>query len=273
MRVGCRHDDFNRNGILNWVQRSVGLFSSEAIVLKTYPLGNSDKIVVAYTRKYGKLRGVAHGARRIKSRFAGRLEPFNWIEILYFEKQNRDLVTIDKIDLIQSFSSRVGSYRCFLQLNYLAELLFETIPDKEPNDSLFRLLLLVLPEVVDPLGSDLAQLYFEVWHLKISGLFPSSRSCWQCGANLLLAEQVFFNSKSNRFYCSSCRESSYDNLPLKSYHLLRQILKRPLNELILENNTSSARNDLARIVQGMLQQSFERNFESLMLINAEAHLN
>jgi len=71
-----------------------GLWDStcDAVVLQTYPLSETDRIVIAYTRKYGKLRGVAHGAKRIRSSFSGRLEPFYWIELCGHEKENQELI-------------------------------------------------------------------------------------------------------------------------------------------------------------------------------------
>ena len=111
----------------------MSLLQSDAVVIKTYPLGEADKIVVAYTRKYGKVRGVASGARRMRSRFLGRLEPFSWIEISAFEKENQELIRIDKVDLIRSFGLLHGNYRCFLQLNLLGELVIETTPEREPS--------------------------------------------------------------------------------------------------------------------------------------------
>jgi DNA repair protein RecO (recombination protein O) len=251
----------------------LGLLSSEGVVLRTYPLGNSDKIVVVYTRSQGKLRGVAKGARRIKNRFAGRLEPFNWIEMVCFEKENRDLVSIDKIELLKSFSSKVTEYRCFLQLNYLAELLFETTPEREPNDSLFRLLLLVLSEMHNPLRSDLAQLYFQVWHMKISGLLPPSKSCCRCAATLLKEEPVFFSSKGDGFYCSACKDNSYTSVATKSYQLLNQILRKSLVDLVEETDCIAAREELARLIEEMVEKTFERKFECLSLIREESHIH
>jgi DNA repair protein RecO (recombination protein O) len=265
-----RRDDIAASFVVvDWRVSALGLLTSEAVVLRTYPLGNSDKIVVVYTRNHGKLRGVAKGARRIKNRFMGRLEPFNWIEMVCFEKENRDLVSIDKIELLKSFSSQVRDYRCFLQLNYLAELMFETTPDREPNDCLFRLLLMVLAEMQNPLRSDLAQLYFEVWHMKISGLFPPSKSCYHCAVPLLNGQQVFFSSRMNGFYCSGCKENSYDPVASKSYQLLHQILRKSLVDLV-EESSIAARSELARVIEQMVEKAFERRFECLSLIRDES---
>ncbi len=160
-----------------------GLCSSEAVVLKSYPLRESDLIAVLYTRRYGRVSGVARGARRSKSRFAGKLEPLSWAELVFFSSKSSDLVTIDSADLIDSFSQRTHDYRCLLQLSFLAELLADTTPEREPSDAVFRLALLVLPHLTQPATADLAQLYLEVWYLKLAGLYPAHRHCHQCQAS------------------------------------------------------------------------------------------
>lgn len=249
----------------------VSLLQSEAVVIKTYPLAEADKIVVAYTRKYGKLRGVARGARRLRSRFAGRLELFSWIGISAFERENQDLVQIDKVDLIRSFGLGCGNYRCFLQLNLLGELLIETVPEHEPNEPLFRLLLLVLPEIQDPTRSDLAQLYFEVWHLKLAGLFPSYRTCGQCGVSLFNAADVFYSSALNMFLCGNCKGKALPSISSKSYQLLHHVLTEPLGHLNGSFGlTDGDSRDLADMVETQLQRSFERRFDCLTLVRNQS---
>jgi len=80
-----------------------GLCSTEAVVLRSYPLRESDLIVVLYTRRFGRVSGVARGARRSKSRFAGTLESLSWAAAMFFSKKNAELVTIDSADLSESF--------------------------------------------------------------------------------------------------------------------------------------------------------------------------
>ena len=67
---------------------------SDSIILKTYPLGEADRIVAFFSRDHGKLRGVANGARRMKNRFGASLEPLAHSRLMFFEKENRDLVRI-----------------------------------------------------------------------------------------------------------------------------------------------------------------------------------
>ncbi len=250
----------------------MGLLRGDAVVLQTYPLSETDRIVVAYTRKYGKLRGVARGARRMRSPFLGRLEPFHWIEFCGYEKENQELIKIDKADLIRAFGFQLPDYRCFLQLNVLAELLLKTIPEREPNEPLFRLLLLVLEEIRNPNRSDLAQLYFEIWHLKLAGLFPASSSCVQCGLSLEGVAQVFYVSPFHGFFCSSCKHGSSHSLSSGSYRLLCTILRKPLgqitsSELCLEKPSLDG---LSGMIEVLLQTNFERSLNCLQLAHSES---
>lgn len=251
----------------------MGLRSSEAIIIKTYPLGNTDRIVVAYTRSYGKLRGVAAGSRRLKSPFSGRLELFNWVEMLFFGEEHKDLLRIDKIELLRAFGANLPDYRLFLQMNYLAELLLETTPDHEPNDPLFRLVLLVLDSMQDPINSDLALVYFQVWLLKLAGLYPAARVCATCQVPLAPADRVYVGIASPGFYCSTCKGESVGVLSSESYGLLTEILRRPLNEIRHDTTKGLSFKDLSRITEEMVQLSFERRFESLALIKSELNRN
>ena len=244
----------------------MSLCSSEALILRTYDLGNADKIVVAFTRIYGKLRGVAQGARRLKSPFSGRLERFHWVEMIFLEKEGQELVKIDRVELLHAFATNLTEYRSFLQLSLMAELLFETTPDREPNDPLFRLLVLVLEEMQDLTRSDVALLYFLVWYLKISGLFPPIKSCAHCGLSLLDASRVFYPIDLQSFYCSSCSGSHCQAISPGSFHLLNQIVNKRLKLIEGELAGEAQYTELQRILDRMLRQSFEREFESLTLL-------
>lgn len=250
----------------------MGTLHTDAVVLQTYPLSETDRIVILYSRGYGKLRGVARGARRIRSSFSGRLEPFHWIEFFGYEKENQELVRIDRAELIQCFGLRMTSYRAFLQFSVLAELLLKTTPDREPNEPLFRLLLLVLPEMKDQRRSDLAQLYFEVWHLRLAGFLPASSDCCHCHADLLASSGVFYSPLSNGFFCPSCKQGSGYSLSSSSYGLLHAILRKPLAAVVSVEtwDGQSCQDELSRVIEHLLRNNFERSLECLHLVHSES---
>src|SRR5262249_62007070 len=78
------------------------LHKTEAFVLRTYALKEADKICVFLTRDHGKLRGVAHGARKLRSRFGSALEPFTEVALTYYQKEARELVSISTCDILRS---------------------------------------------------------------------------------------------------------------------------------------------------------------------------
>ena len=90
------------------------LLESDAIILKTYPLGEADRIVAFFSREHGKVRGVANGARKMKNRFGASLEPLTHSRIQFFEKENRDLVRIQSAEILDSPMALyiVGSHSC-----------------------------------------------------------------------------------------------------------------------------------------------------------------
>src|SRR4051812_2867377 len=83
---------------------------SEAFIIQTYPLQESDLIVSFLSRDFGKLRGVARRARRPKSPFGSSFERLSKVRISFFHKENRELVSIDACDLLQSQFSLIGQY-------------------------------------------------------------------------------------------------------------------------------------------------------------------
>jgi DNA repair protein RecO (recombination protein O) len=246
-----------------------GLCSSEAVVLRSYPLKENDLIAVLYTRRFGRVSGVARGARRNKSRFAGKLEPLSWTEVVFFGKQNSDLVTIDSADLIDSFSQRTHDYRCLMQLSFLAELLADTTPEREPSDPIFRLALLVLPHLTQPATADLAQLYFEIWYLKLAGMYPSHRRCHECQAVIGENSEVFVGTGRHLFVCGKCQGSGR-SVSVDALALLDTICRSHLADVCRLKFPTSAVDELRKATELLLQQSFERSFRSLKLICQDA---
>jgi len=242
----------------------VAVCCSEGVVLRNHRLGDSDLIAVLYTRTHGRVSGVAKNACRTRSQFMGKLEPLSWSEIVFFAKEGKDLVSIDKVDLIQSFAQRTNNYRCLMQLNLVAELVLETTPEREPNDSLFRLILLALPQLTRVATADLAQLYFEVWYLRLAGLLPDHRSCYHCGRPFEPDQACCASAMS--FSCLQCQRGRAREVSPEALGLLDAISKQHLTELSKQLPQLEAIEELGQCIEEFLQRSFERSFRSLKLI-------
>jgi DNA repair protein RecO (recombination protein O) len=171
----------------------VPLFSADALVLRTYKLGEADRIVVFLTRDRGKKRGVAKGARRPRSRFMGALEPLTEVRVAYFEKERRELVGLNYAEPVRSPLALCGPAagtcdRAALEyVGYFAELLDEWAQEADADERLYRLGTSMLEALgagapVEPLAR-----YFEYWLLRLQGVYPESRGSLSPGALAFLA--------------------------------------------------------------------------------------
>src|SRR6185436_13408171 len=116
------------------------VYTSEALILRTYKLGEADRIVVFLTRDRGKKRGVAQGARRPRSRFTGGLEPMTRAAVAYFEREHRELVRINYVEPARSPLAAMASAPDALgYVGYFAELIDEWAPEAHADERLFRL--------------------------------------------------------------------------------------------------------------------------------------
>lgn len=172
----------------------------EALVLRTYRLGESDRLVVLLTRDRGKKRGIAKSAARSRKRFGGALEPFTHVRAAYREQEQRDLVRLEYAEVLASPLS-VGGEAC-TYASYFAELLDEWAPENHPEERVFRLGVAVLDALVA--GGDAERLarYFEYWLLRLQGVYPSTQACPQCGASL--RGGAVLEPRSHWFVCRAC---------------------------------------------------------------------
>ena len=146
----------------------MALFETEAIILRTYNLAETDKIVVCLSRSDGLIRGVAKGCRKLKNRFGAALEPFTLVNLIYYQKENQELVSIRQTEILRSHFKLSSDASALTGLAYMGDLLVEFSPPHQANDTLFRMAKACL-EAIAASPSDLQSIlrYFEVWLLKI----------------------------------------------------------------------------------------------------------
>ncbi len=155
--------------------------SAEALLLDVFDLHERDRIVSFLTAEWGKKRGVARGARAKYSRFAGRLQPLAKIAVTWFEKEGRDLVRISDIELVRPATALQDDLEGILLGGYLAEHMMEFAQENEESGTSFRLLDTTLEALLAGCDRDLAARYFEVWVLRLNGIFPPPSDCPLCG--------------------------------------------------------------------------------------------
>ena len=160
------------------------VYTSDALILRTYKLGEADRIVVFLTRDRGKKRGVAKGARRAKSRFTGGLESMTRAGVAYYERELRDLVRINYIEMQRSplaVVARSGDASALGHAEYFAELIDEWAPEGHADERLYRLGSSVIDALADGAPTERLARYFEFWLLRLQGVYPQLSSCPACG--------------------------------------------------------------------------------------------
>ena len=115
------------------------LYTTEAIILRTYKLGEADRIVVFLTRDRGKKRGVAPGARRMRSRFGGALEPLTRAELTYFEKESRELVSLNYAEPLGSPMWSRARRGAGVHAAISRSCIDECAPEGDADETLYRL--------------------------------------------------------------------------------------------------------------------------------------
>jgi DNA repair protein RecO (recombination protein O) len=160
------------------------------LILRTYKLGEADRIVVFLTRDRGKKRGVAKGARRQRSRFAGALEPMTEVRVAYFEKEQRELVGLNYAETVRSPLAFVGSIAGAATIEYVgyfAELIDEWAQAADADDRLYRLGVSMLDAFAAGAPPEPLARYFECWLLRLQGVYPETRGTLSDGALAFLA--------------------------------------------------------------------------------------
>ncbi len=155
-------------------------YSGEALILDVFDLHEKDRIVTLLTRDRGKKKGVAQGARRKYSRFAGQLQPLAKVGVRWFEKEGRDLVRIGEVDLLRPAHKMQEDLEGILLGGYLAEHVTELVQEDEAADLPFRLLDSTIDALLAGVDRDVAARYFEAWMLRLAGIFPPPHECPLC---------------------------------------------------------------------------------------------
>jgi DNA repair protein RecO (recombination protein O) len=183
------------------------LVETESLIIKTYNLAEADRIVVFLTQDQGMVRGVAKGAKRLKSKFGSALEPFTVVRLEYFQKDAVELVSVQKAELIQSYFAAVANPDFLQKFSYLGDLLISFSPPHDPNETLYRMVKASIETAANNAECFLSVgVYFELWLLRLSGYMPDWSKCDEC-QRMFGDEEATMLRANNHLICSQCAKS------------------------------------------------------------------
>lgn len=182
------------------------LYQTSAVVLRSMRLGDADKLVTFFTHRYGKIKAVAKGALKPKSRFGGRLEPFNLVNMIAFGKEKAELLSLNSCDIVEMFPALSADLDTMARAWTCAEFVNHMQRDRDENSQGFRLLVSTwraLAREKDPLRQGLLLRIFELKYLETAGFKPVLDKCAGCGGKLT-SHGAGFSARRGGAVCRSC---------------------------------------------------------------------
>ena len=177
-------------------------YRTEAIVLRQTLLGEADRILTLYTQDMGKVRAVAKGVRRPKSRLGGHLELLNRVSVSLSQGRNLDIVA--EAQIVESYAGLRSDLQRLSEAVYLAELVDRFTVEGSQSYDVYRMLLSTYNRLSENEGSALLLRHFEMWLLDYSGYRPETHHCLSCRESLTPQDHLF-SSASGGVFCPDCR--------------------------------------------------------------------
>jgi DNA repair protein RecO (recombination protein O) len=238
----------------------MSVLTSEAVVLRTWPVHEADLIVSFFTRDYGRVRGVAKSALKSRKRFGGALEPMTIARAWFAVRPRQELVRLDQLEILRSPLSAPVDHTRMAVLSFFAELLDEALPDHDPQETVFRLLTSVLDETtVEQPWMPLT--YFQLWMTRLMGLLPDIAHCTACGERLAAGE-ASFNTFGDGLFCAVHRNGNPSGLSADSWQLAQRMLRAPASAFATEPWPRRRAQDLRRFTLQALERHLERKLRS-----------
>lgn len=240
-------------------------YRAEAIVLRTHKLGEADRIITLLTRERGKIRAVAKGVRRTKSKFGARLEPFSRVDLLVYEGKSLDIITQ---------AESLNAYGQDLALDYslwtAGQTMLETADRLTPEDSIsaesqYLLLVGALRTLVT--GEHAASLVLDAFLLRslsMAGYSPTLSACVICG---VAGSQPFFHVSTGGALCVEHRVPGSVAPRPESIDLMQALLSGDWEAA--DASAPKERNEVSGLVAAYVQWHLERGLRSLPLVDRQ----
>ena len=237
---------------------------SEALILRTYPFHEADLLVTLFTRSEGKIRGVAKAAKRSKRRFGGALEPLTHVIAHWEEKEKQELARLDSCDILASPLAAEMTYPRVVALSYVAEVLDQLLPDREPSDDIFRLALSVVKHL--EAGTVWMPLtYFDLWIVRLIGLLPDLSHCIACGARLN-GSRAFFHALADGLLCSRDKRLAGSEMSAESRAVAAEMFRAPLESFSGASWPRQRGADLRKFLAQRIQRHIEKKLVTAAML-------
>lgn len=242
--------------------QAIGLYRAQGIVLRSIRLGEADRIVTFYTQGHGRVRGVAKGIRKSKSRFGGRLDPFTHVDLqLYRGRSDLDIVT--QAEILARPKRIRNEYAAFCAASAMADAVDRTAPERDNNVRVFLLLRSGLQALEDGAADPPLLAYAFLAKLAaMAGLHPTLNVCVECGG----AERSAFSHGRGGAVCATCAERVDPNADAAILDGWSALLAEDWSELRARHDPIAHRRELGGLLVSFVQWHTETRFRAYALL-------
>ncbi|NLN15807.1 MAG: DNA repair protein RecO [Firmicutes bacterium] len=236
-------------------------YRSEAIVLRTWDLGEADKALTLYTKDEGKIRAAGRGARRMRSRLLAVCQPFVHGRYLFFRGRGMD--SLAQGELINSYRQLREELDRMAAAAYLAELVDVLVEERDPQEELFRLLLDSFDFMVEHGPTDLLLRFFELQLMNLLGYRPRLADCAVCGTRQYVDPQ--FSAVKGGLLCGSCAREDPAALKISpgAWESLRCLLEGRITLVGRLRPSPTVASELGKVLRQYVDYRLARPLKSL----------
>lgn len=240
------------------------LFDSPAIALRTRRLGETDKLVTFFTLRYGKVKAVAKGAYKTKSRYGGRLEPFTYGNLIVFGKEKAGIFRLNSFDVVDPYLPLRRDFASVNRAFVAMELVEQTMEDWDPNRKVFAELLELLKTIAyaERDRGVLPLRLFESRYLALTGFGPRLDRCVHCGKPP--TGETGFNAARGGVVCGVCLSGDpfADRVSLGAIRLMEKGTTADPSALVRLSASAQVTGELGIIINGMVERHLRRRLRS-----------
>lgn len=240
----------------------MALYRANGVVLRTYKLGEADRIIILFTRGHGKVRAVAKGVRRTRSKFGSRLEPGCVASLQLYEGRNLDVIT--QVETEQLHPNLRTDIDRFGRATVLLEIVDQVGQEGEPNPALYKLLAGALAEL-DRGGNPLVVPAFAAKVLALEGVAPMLDACVSCGSTERL---VAIEIHEGGVLCHNCRRG--EAMSEAARQTLIMVFAGHVRH-VLQTTPPEVSDELEHLASRMLEQHLERRLRTSTLLYQQVH--
>jgi DNA repair protein RecO (recombination protein O) len=239
------------------------LYRDAGVVLRTHKLGESDRIITLITQESGKVRAVAKGVRKTKSRFGSRLEPMSHVQVMLYRGRSLDIV--NQVELVEVSNGIRGNLESITDGLAMCEIVDQLGHERAPSPHLYRMLVGALRQL--NLGySPLLLPAFQLRLLREEGVGPVVDHCVTCGTDDAV---VAFDHASGGALCASHRRGY--TLQAGMIEVLRSIVGGRLVDVLSRRVTTEVVNEISMLARSAMEHHIERRIRASAIFEAPRH--